>query len=454
MGRRSLTPRGRRGATICGLEQVKRAMLMTREPILQDRQTLWRSFRLQLLASLLASVVVPALFFIPYLVQSGLAAEGVYNSIMAASFACLLGTTLQRKVTAFPGARELSYVLPSYLSSYAIALAIIFALRWNYNRPFLGLSLAASIAAAFVLSIYVRRYSRRRFFVVPFGRIDLIHSTPEADWVLLKEPRPPADPNAVIVADLKYDHAPEWERMLAEAAIRGHVVYHTKQLRESLTGRVSIDHLSENSFGSLVPNLAYVKAKRFIDLAAALMMVPLLLPVFAVVAVLIKLDSRGPVFFRQDRMGYRGRIFSMVKFRTMHVRDAAGEADEIGDAMTHENDARVTGIGRFLRQTRIDELPQVLNIILGEMSWIGPRPEAIALSAWYDREIPFYVYRHIVRPGITGWAQVNQGHVTDISSISAKLNYDFYYIKSFSFWLDILITLRTVKTMISGFGAR
>ena len=429
-------------------------MLMPREPIVRDKQTVWKSFSLQLLASFLASVVAPSLLFVQFLTQSGVAAEGLYNSIAASTLACLLGTTLLRKVTSFPGARELSYIFPSFTSSYAVALAIIFALRWNYNRPFLALALAASIATAFVLSMYIRRYSRRRFYVVPFGRIDLVHNTEEADWVLLERPEPPADIHAVIVADLKFDHAPEWERMLAEAAIRGHVVYHTKQLRESLTGRVSIDHLSENSFGSLVPNLAYVKGKRFIDLASALLMVPVLVPVFAILAILIKLDSPGPVFFRQERMGYRGRIFSMVKFRTMRVRTAATEPDMIGDAMTLDNDVRVTKIGRYLRQSRLDELPQALNIIRGEMSWIGPRPEAIALSAWYDREIPFYAYRHIVRPGITGWAQVNQGHVTDISSINAKLNYDFYYIKSFSFWLDILISLRTMKTMISGFGAR
>lgn len=428
---------------------------MPREPLVyRHKRTVWQSFSLQLLASLVAGVAVPAVFFVPFLTQSGIAAQGIYNSMVASAFACVLGTTLLRKVTAFPGTRGLSYVLPSQMSSYAIALALIFALRQNYNRPFLALSLTVSIAAAFALNIYVRRHSRRPFYVVPFGRIDMVHDTPEADWILLDRPEPPADINAVIVADLKFDHQPEWERMLAEAAIRGHVVYHTKQLRESLTGRVSIDHLSENSFGSLVPNLAYVKGKRFIDLASALLMLPILLPVFAVLGVLIKLDSPGPVFFRQTRMGYRGRLFSMVKFRTMRVREAAAEADMIGDAMTADNDARVTRIGRVLRRSRLDELPQVFNIIRGEMSWIGPRPEAVALSAWYDREIPFYAYRHIVRPGITGWAQVNQGHVTDISSISAKLNYDFYYIKSFSFWLDILIALRTARTMISGFGAR
>ena len=107
-----------------------------------------------------------------------------------------------------------------------------------------------------------------------------------------------------------------------------------------------------------------------------------------------------------------------------------------------------------MRRSRIDELPQIINIIRGEMSWIGPRPEAVQLSEWYEDEIPFYRYRHIVRPGITGWAQVNQGHVAEINDVNIKLHYDFYYIKFFSFWLDVLITIRTIGIMLTGFGAK
>ena len=122
--------------------------------------------------------------------------------------------------------------------------------------------------------------------------------------------------------------------------------------------------------------------------------------------------------------------------------------------MTQTNDPRISRIGAFLRRTRIDELPQLFNIIAGEMSLIGPRPEAIDLANWYEKEIPFYSYRHVVRPGITGWAQVNQGHVTELGDIDRKLQYDFFYIKNFSYWLDLLITFRTVLVIFTGFGAR
>jgi lipopolysaccharide/colanic/teichoic acid biosynthesis glycosyltransferase len=123
-------------------------------------------------------------------------------------------------------------------------------------------------------------------------------------------------------------------------------------------------------------------------------------------------------------------------------------------AQTLDDDPRITRIGHFLRRSRIDELPQIINILKGEMSWIGPRPEAEALSQWYEAELPFYRYRHIVPPGITGWAQVNQGHVFEIDQVMSKLQYDFYYIKNFSPWLDALIAAKTIPTMINGFGSR
>jgi lipopolysaccharide/colanic/teichoic acid biosynthesis glycosyltransferase len=122
--------------------------------------------------------------------------------------------------------------------------------------------------------------------------------------------------------------------------------------------------------------------------------------------------------------------------------------------MTQPNDDRVTRVGRLLRRSRIDELPQLINIVRGEMSWIGPRPEAVPLAQWYEAELPFYHYRHMVRPGITGWAQVSQGHVTTVDEVRGKLQYDFYYIKHLSFWLDLLIVFRTIRIVCTGFGAR
>src|SRR5262249_31311121 len=150
---------------------------------------------------------------------------------------------------------------------------------------------------------------------------------------------------------------------IARCVLSGVPVYHTKQIHESLTGRVDIEHLSENSLGSLEPSSLYAKVKRCTDIVLSLIVLPFFLPALAIVGLLIKLDSPGTVFFRQPRMGYRGRIFSIWKLRTM-------SAERSGEAFTEGADPRITRVGHFLRKYRIDELPQIINILKGEMSWI------------------------------------------------------------------------------------
>jgi len=273
------------------------------------------------------------------------------------------------------------------------------------------------------------------------------------DWIALTSPTAPLPLVDAIVADLRHDHPDEWERRLADFALAGMPVYHSKHLYESLTGRVQLEQLSENSFGTLTPISAYMRAKHLVDWITALAAGIALLPILLLVGLIIMADSPGPPIFKQIRMGYRGEPFTVWKFRTMH-RPQEPVEDLRNSAMTGDQDARITRFGRFLRTTRIDELPQIVNILRGEMSWIGPRPEAEVLSNWYVSELPFYRYRHIVRPGVTGWAQVNQGHVAAVEAVRDKLYYDFYYIKNFSLWIDLLIIARTIKTVITGFGAR
>jgi lipopolysaccharide/colanic/teichoic acid biosynthesis glycosyltransferase len=427
---------------------------MMREPIARNLGSVVESLRVQLALGLAAGIALPTLLLLPYLGEESRAGRGVTYSIVGATFAIIVATLIVRRVAAFPGTRAFTYIVPSFAGMYGIVLAALLLARLEYNRLFLSVSFGLSLLIAMGIALHVARNVRRRFWLVPYGRTDRVLEASDVDWVVLTEPTLPNVANAVIVADLQHDHDDDWARMLAIAAVRGHEVYHTKVLLESLTGRVSMDHLSENSFGSLVPNLAYVQAKRLLDLLGTVLLAPFIILTLLVVAVAVKMSSPGPIFFIQERMGYRGIPFRMIKFRTMYVRSDVDIEAARGEAMTASRDPRVTRIGQFLRRTRIDELPQVWNILRGEMSWIGPRPEAIPLSRWYDGEIPFYTYRHIVRPGISGWAQVQQGHVTDLASVKAKLKYDFYYIKNFSAWLDLLIVLKTLRTIQSGFGAR
>ena len=250
-----------------------------------------------------------------------------------------------------------------------------------------------------------------------------------------------------IVADLSHDLPERQLEALADAAIAGVPVLDRRYIVESLTGRTPLGGLTPNEFGALLPSRQYLVVRRVIELCLTVLVLPLLLPILAVVAALVRLDSPGPVFFVQTRIGRRGQAFRMIKFRTM-IHGAGGPS------FTATADPRITRVGAFLRRCRLDELPQVLNILHGEMSWVGPRPEAQSLEKGYVRDIEHFALRGIVRPGLTGWAQINQGYAHEADAMRAKLEYDLYYLKHCSLWLDLVIILRTFAVVFRGTGAR
>ena len=323
-------------------------------------------------------------------------------------------------------------------------LAILFA-RLDYSRFQLTLSLALYLAWYIGYYYALERPAVPRVAVIPIGAAKELPALGGVRWVDISQPFDRRRRFDMIVADFHGDLSNEWETFLADCALLGIPVYHVKQLKEMFTGRVEIEHLSENSFGSLIPRAAFKDVKFVFDWLLALAALPFLGLLVLFVGPAIKLSSPGPIFFRQTRVGYRGASLLVLKFRTMTESNTETES-LLRSAITKEADHRVTRIGRLLRRTRIDEIPQLWNILRGDMSWIGPRPEAEILSQWYEAELPFYRYRHIVRPGISGWAQVNQGHVAEVSDVLWKLHYDFYYIKNFSF--------KTVRTVFTGTGAR
>ncbi|NNC72968.1 MAG: sugar transferase [Sphingomonadaceae bacterium] len=414
----------------------------------------WQSsLRFQLTTALLFGVFLPALAYQTLILDApvrGLMSQTSIGAGILAATACVL---LLRRLSAFPGIRPVSQVLPTQTIVYGVVIAGILLLRLYYSIGILIACFAATLATLYVVAILGARDRPKNFWIVPGGHVDRLYKLPGFDYFSLLNLDDTNKANSIIVADLRHDHSPETTRMLADAVLRGIPVCHYKQIWEVATGRVRFDHLSENSFGSLLPSLSYRKVKRGFDLLICLIAAPFALVVMAIVAALIKMEASGPVLFRQVRVGFRGDVFEVVKFRTMRHQ---AESEEISRdaAITSKDDPRITPLGKFLRRTRIDELPQIWNILRGEMSWIGPRPEAVALARWYEEEIPFYSYRHIVRPGITGWAQVNQVHVTELDDVHAKLQFDFFYIKNFSYWLDILILVRTLKVVLGGFGAR
>lgn len=402
--------------------------------------------RWQILFGLLFAVVLPALIRWPDTAFT-LQASSLNHTLLGTTLAVLVGYFLVRRLTVFPGLQIFSFILPSFAISYGAMAAIFLLTRADYSRFHMVASFVIAVAFYHYVFLVERRIKRPRFAAVAGSHVAELMKCDRVDWAVWPSPNLLPHYYDGLVADLRADMGPDWEAFIARCALHGIPVYHSKQVEESLTGQVSIEHLSENTLGSLIPSSAYARAKLVGDVLAAIVLAPFAAAICGIAAILIKIDSPGPVLFVQERVGYRGRTFRMYKLRTMQV-DGAGEHYTMGE------DPRVTRIGAFLRKHRIDELPQIINILNGDMSWIGPRPEALPLSAWYQREIPFYSYRHIIRPGISGWAQVHQGNVARPERVKHKLNYDFYYIKNFSPWLDLVIVAQSIRIILTGFGSR
>lgn len=372
------------------------------------------------------------------------------NTFFANSAAYVFTFYILHKFKYFPGTRSLPFIIPTVLISWLLVFAVFFFLREEeYSRPVLLSSFALANIWAFIHLFLSRRFSKPKLALVPFGRGLELAKTSHAIITVLERPALRGRRYDGVVADLHSNElTDEWQRFLAKCTLARIPVFHTRQLIESFTGRVRIDHLSENNFGNLQPSVFYSCLKRLIDFSCVFLLLPIFAPIMLITAVAIRLDSEGSIFYTQKRMGYRGKTFTMYKFRSMR-NDIKGKGFTSG-----EEDPRITKVGSLIRKYRIDELPQILNVLKGEMSFIGPRPESSELSTWYEKDVPFFSYRHIVRPGLSGWAQVKQGYAAEVDGMTVKLQYDFYYIKNFSLWLDILIVVKTLRTILTGFGSR
>jgi exopolysaccharide biosynthesis polyprenyl glycosylphosphotransferase len=198
-----------------------------------------------------------------------------------------------------------------------------------------------------------------------------------------------------------------------------------------------------------VVSRAVLFAKRLLDLTAASIGLILAAPIMLLVAIAVRLDSPGPILFRQERVGRAGKLFTLWKFRSMRT-----DAEKNGAAWAVQGDPRVTRVGRFIRKTRLDELPQLLNVLIGDMSLVGPRPEREMFVRQLTEACSWYEQRLVVRPGLTGWAQIKAPYASSFEESIEKLQFDLYYIKNLSIFLDITILLSTARTVLLGRGAR
>jgi len=350
--------------------------------------------------------------------------------------------------TLYPGGRAAGFIGPTIFVVYGLLAIATFMFHLSVSRYLLLSSSTCALIWMYSHYLLTYKYMRLKLAVVSGGKY--------SDEILMMSV---VDSHALsvlslggarydgVVADFESIDMPT-QRFLAECALNRTAVYDAKDIYESLTGRVKIHRMSENNMGSLLPSPVYEVIKRSMDLSIVLISAPFTLVLGAVTAVLIKIESPGPVIYKQTRIGQGNKPFVIYKFRSMRF-DLNAE-----DWAAEKDDPRITRVGKIIRKYRIDEFPQFINVLKGEMSLIGPRPEHHSFVDEYEKNIPFYSYRHIVKPGITGWAQVRHGYTAHVDEVKVKIEHDFYYIKNCSFSLDVIIVLMTIRIMLNGFGAR
>jgi exopolysaccharide biosynthesis polyprenyl glycosylphosphotransferase len=230
------------------------------------------------------------------------------------------------------------------------------------------------------------------------------------------------------------------------------IIEDASSLLERLLGKLPLEGLNPSTL--IFTQGFNVKAsqqivRRIISILVSFIGLAIIAPFFPFIILAVRLSSPGPIFYKQIRVGLRGRNFHVIKFRTMRQ-----DAETKGAVWATKNDPRITSLGRFMRKTRLDEIPQLWNVLRGEMGFVGPRPERPEFVQWLTSEIPYYELRHMIRPGITGWAQVRFQYGASLEETKQKLEYDLYYVKHLSVGLDLLIMFETIKTIILRRGAQ
>jgi sugar transferase (PEP-CTERM system associated) len=280
---------------------------------------------------------------------------------------------------------------------------------------------------------------------VPPGGLDRF----AAELRAFRQPGPNID-RVVVAMEDRRDAMPV--RELLELRVRGVVIENASALQERLSGKLPLNGLNPSTLiftDGFRMSPSQQLFRRLLSFVVSLTALVICLPFIPFIILAVRLSSPGSIFFNQTRVGQRGQLFTAHKFRTMRA-----DAEAHGAVWASKNDPRVTPVGRFMRKTRLDEIPQLWNVLRGEMGFVGPRPERPEFVQWLSQEIPYYDLRHMIRPGITGWAQVRYRYGASLDETKHKLEYDLYYIKHQSIGLDLLIMFETIKTIILRRGAQ
>lgn len=355
---------------------------------------------------------------------------------------------------------------PSYGRGMAMVMVTLSAtaLMVLATRVYFSRSLLLATVAVWTVAVVAHRAARRRrpwiepmvVFSSDQEMVAELRQAPHTDVLEVIDPashpdQRPLDPRATLVVDMAVAHSPAVAGLVSGHDLAGRVVKPLASVYEEHTERVPLPRLVED--WQMTSTLQRVRnwlwGKRVFDLVAVIITLPIWLVVGALVAVLVKSFSPGPVLFRQTRVGKGGRHFTIYKFRTMRSDAEAG-----GPRFAEVDDPRLVRGGASLRRYRLDEIPQLWNVLRGDMSLVGPRAEQAPFVEEFSRAIPFYSLRHLMRPGITGWAQTNAAYAADLEGTIRKLTYDLYYLKHVSPMLDLRILWASIWTVITGSGSR
>jgi len=318
-------------------------------------------------------------------------------------------------------------VIKVFLANILVAALYFYLFTPTYYRP--SFVLVVTVLFAFIVFIFWRALANK---ILQFKRLKVAILSDnslvgELKTFLQKNPQ------------LGYEIVKEEQSKEAPVLI-AHDSKNLIDFYEKVMSRVPLELLSKEWFDSVLlrPNLdIYDTFKRFFDFVGGIILFIISLPLWPIITLFIKINSRGPALYRSIRIGRNRKEFIIYKFRTM-IRDA----DKMGPSWTLKYDSRITKIGKILRFTHLDEVPQVLNIIKGDISFVGPRPEEEKLTELFEKEIPFYKYRFLMKPGVIGWAQINYPHGSSIEDTKKKLEYDFYYFKNRNLFFDLIIALK------------
>lgn len=377
------------------------------------------------------------------------------NTLIAYGLFFLLGTSLLYRPKMLMGFRSMAHALPLTISLFGLVVLAIVIFRIEYSRPILLVCFIWSIVWFQLRLALALRYSKKKFWVVPQdSTAKLMALSGRVKFKSLEQPEymQSVNYNDGVIVDMHHTLSDAWNSFLSDLTMRKIPVYDAAFIYEAVTGRVSLNYIRHQLWNILPLPKNYLRFKRMGDIVLSIILLIMLFPFMLLCSLLIAYDSSGGVLFTQKRIGMNGAQFNMLKFRTMNKRTSNKQYT----ASTQPQDSRITTVGAMLRYFHLDELPQLWNVLKGDMSLVGPRPAIADIEDKNARNIAYYQYRHIIQPGITGWAQVSQGYALDedLNSTKEKIERDFYYIKHLSLGMDIMVMILTVFAVISGKGAR